>query len=492
MQVSGNIVTHNGKQYRTLTGQNPGGGGGNRCENSPKPIPAGWKVADDTADSRAVIAGYNWNTDVIVLSNGKSYGTKNYSQGRLWNSNMLRKSGNNVYAGNCSLAVLLTKGGAAAAGDEAHVSGNIVKYKGGEYRTLTGFNPNSRSVSCENSARIIPAGWSVAPDDADSRHVIEKYPWNTHVLVVSNGKSYGGANYRKGLWNSNMLKKSGANVSTGNCSLAVLLKRGGGPSISNCVNQSGQKCYACQKGYLVSNNKCVVKPISNCQKQVGIKCSSCGAGFQLSNDKTKCLGPIQWCQVQNGSICSQCAHGYKLQNNTCVRNILAPQGLPGLSGDRGGRGAAGGRGPKGFPGVKGRDAQEGDVGWRGPMGVPGAFGPGGPRGNRGMTGEVGHKGPIGEKGQTTIVNPWADKGIITSLRNIYQKITEKNKQLSKKKNPPINLNIRMGDLGSGSISSYHHSSETMGEGIKMNIKDPEMNPARDEKENLTLLEGFHF
>jgi len=109
MQISGNIVTHNGKQYRTLTGQNPGGqdgivGGRRVCENSAKSIPAGWKVADDTADSRAVIAGYNWNTDVIVLSNGKSYGTKNYSRGRLWNHNMLRKSGNRVYAGSCSLA----------------------------------------------------------------------------------------------------------------------------------------------------------------------------------------------------------------------------------------------------------------------------------------------------------------------------------------------------------------------------------------------------
>jgi len=260
-------------------------------------------------------------------------------------------------------------------------------------------------------------------------------------------------------------------------------------SVASCKSLGGCGSHPSHCGTCMERN---YNPIQNCLLQSGIHCSKCGSGTELSSDRTKCLSPIQWCQVQNGSICSQCAYGYKLQNNTCVRNILAPQGLPGLSGDRGGRGAAGGRGPKGFPGVKGRDAQEGDVGWRGPMGVPGAFGPGGPRGNRGMTGEVGHKGPIGEKGQTTIVNPWTDKGIITSLRNIYQKITEKNKQLSKKKNPPINLNIRMGDLGSGSISSYHHSSETMGEGIKMNIKDPEMNPARDEKENLTLLEGFHF
>ena len=62
MTVSGNVVTYNGKQYRTLTGQNPregpgqcwfdyGQGGSCVCENYPTPIPAGWKVADDTADS---------------------------------------------------------------------------------------------------------------------------------------------------------------------------------------------------------------------------------------------------------------------------------------------------------------------------------------------------------------------------------------------------------------------------------------------------------
>ena len=97
-------------------------------------------------------------------------------------------------ARSCSYAILLTKGaggggGGGGGGGAAQVLGNVVRYKGGEYRTLTGFNPNSRSVACERSPRVIPAGWSVAPDNSESRDVIEKYPWNAHVLVVSNGNS---------------------------------------------------------------------------------------------------------------------------------------------------------------------------------------------------------------------------------------------------------------------------------------------------------------
>ena len=137
--VNGNVVTYNGKQYRTRGGgrtRTPGnlvpdneparaGGPGQNplgtakvCEdNGGVAVPAGWKVADNTADSRAVIAAYDWNTDLIVLSNGYSYVTKNLaasssvwgSPGSVYVPGMLGESGNNVWTVGCWSAVLLEK-----------------------------------------------------------------------------------------------------------------------------------------------------------------------------------------------------------------------------------------------------------------------------------------------------------------------------------------------------------------------------------------------
>ena len=42
-------------------------------------MPQGCSVAPDTTDSRVVVGNYNWNAQVVVLSSGKPYCTKNFA-----------------------------------------------------------------------------------------------------------------------------------------------------------------------------------------------------------------------------------------------------------------------------------------------------------------------------------------------------------------------------------------------------------------------------
>ena len=50
------------------------------CQKNFLPLPHGCRVAPDTAESRAVVGNHNWNTNVMVLSSGKVYCTKNFAQ----------------------------------------------------------------------------------------------------------------------------------------------------------------------------------------------------------------------------------------------------------------------------------------------------------------------------------------------------------------------------------------------------------------------------
>ena len=80
----------------------------------------------------------------------------------------------------------------------------IVVYNGNTYKTLADWDNNDYNVTCQNSGYggksyiELPNGWSIAPDNQDSIQVIKSKAWKTHVLVVSNGNSYGTATYSNG------------------------------------------------------------------------------------------------------------------------------------------------------------------------------------------------------------------------------------------------------------------------------------------------------
>ena len=301
--------------------------------------------------------------------------------------------------------------------------------------------------------------------------------------------------------------------------------------IPNCADQGspkGTECKSCGKGYAKSGNTCSLQPILGCKEQKGISCAECNLGHHYdkpppsqnrclitpikycvdqrkifchecqtkwipSEDRRTCkiIPPIKWCQIQRGKICETCVKGYTVGEDkiSCKKDPKPEKAVPGKSGDRGPIGPTGAKGEQGLIGPEGRPAGIGDPGWRGPTGKPGDTGPDGPEGNIGPTGAVGHRGEIGPKGPTTVIDPWANKAIVNSLKNIYTKIKRKNQEYTGKKNPPINLNIRMGHLGDGEIQSVHRSTETLGENIDMDIGN--LNPGKDKTEDLSMLEGFN-
>ena len=126
----------------------------------------------------------------------------------------------------------------------------MVTYNGNQYRTLGNSQPNSRTPGCDRSLQPIPAGWTIAPDDAASAYVARTYYWGTHVLVFSNGNTIRTKNYSQSgkRWAANMLGKSGGNVRTNSCSLRILLKRPAGRQQQQVVqepnsNDRGGRCW---------------------------------------------------------------------------------------------------------------------------------------------------------------------------------------------------------------------------------------------------------
>merc|ERR1711924_128265 len=163
ISVSGHIVTYKGKQYRIRPGYSPQSHSIG-CDSGWFGKPAGWVVAPDNGDSQYVTKCLPWSTHVLVMSNGRSYGTKTYTKGRYFGSGKLSTSGNSVRVTSCSLRVLFTKGGYTG-------GGNGMNYAGYFWRTLDGANPHDRHIRCENHWRNIPAGCSVATNCGWIQHV---------------------------------------------------------------------------------------------------------------------------------------------------------------------------------------------------------------------------------------------------------------------------------------------------------------------------------
>lgn len=82
-------------------------------------------------------------------------------------------------------------------------AGNIITYNGKQYASISGASPHSNSARCMNGYGAnqhfqVPAGWVIAPHDADGINVIASYPWGTHVMGLSNDCMYGVSTYSQG------------------------------------------------------------------------------------------------------------------------------------------------------------------------------------------------------------------------------------------------------------------------------------------------------
>ena len=72
-----NTISYNGKYYAALDGWSPTDSDTQGCQSQYLPLPSGWSIAPDNADSLSVISRYPWGTDLMVLSNGAQYYTYN-------------------------------------------------------------------------------------------------------------------------------------------------------------------------------------------------------------------------------------------------------------------------------------------------------------------------------------------------------------------------------------------------------------------------------
>merc|ERR1711981_478350 len=215
ISVSGHIVTYKGKQYRIRPGYSPQSHSIG-CDSGWFGKPAGWVVAPDNGDTQYVTKCLPWSTHVLVMSNGRSYGTKTYTKGRYFGNGKLSTSGNSVRVTSCSLRVLFTKGGYTGGGNGMHYAGYF-------WRTLDGANPHDRHIRCENHWRNIPAGCSVATNCGWIQHVARSYWWGTHVLQ-GRTCSYGTRTYTNGRHFGGGCGISGNRAKTNGCSLRVILQ----------------------------------------------------------------------------------------------------------------------------------------------------------------------------------------------------------------------------------------------------------------------------
>jgi len=78
-------VTYNGAYYSTLADATLTIVSGS-CQSSYIALPSTWIIGSNNIDSRTVIAAYEWNTDVVLVSDGLAYGTRTYSNGALFSS----------------------------------------------------------------------------------------------------------------------------------------------------------------------------------------------------------------------------------------------------------------------------------------------------------------------------------------------------------------------------------------------------------------------
>mmetsp|Transcript_8299 Transcript_8299/g.13515 ORF Transcript_8299/g.13515 Transcript_8299/m.13515 type:complete len:333 (-) Transcript_8299:537-1535(-) len=77
-----NAVIYNRKIYRLLDGSiSPQNAGRDFCQTDPLSVPAGWSLAPRNADSIAVSKLYPWGTDCLILADGSTWETSDYTSG---------------------------------------------------------------------------------------------------------------------------------------------------------------------------------------------------------------------------------------------------------------------------------------------------------------------------------------------------------------------------------------------------------------------------
>ena len=110
-----------------------------------------------------------------------------------------------------------------------------VVYNGAAYRTLDdappeGLEDGAPNWGCQGTSNYLPlpAGYVLAPNDADSRAVVLAHRWSTSAVVLADGDSWwtsdGYSSGYSGLLNSGNLVTDGATHTVNHCYQRVLAR----------------------------------------------------------------------------------------------------------------------------------------------------------------------------------------------------------------------------------------------------------------------------
>jgi uncharacterized repeat protein (TIGR02543 family) len=103
---------------------------------------------------------------------------------------------------------------------------NGVIYNNYCYEALDGTLYTNTTVGCQTDYLPLPAGWSLVPYAADIElNVVRPYPWGTHVMVFSEGGSYGTSLYSPGFHYSPSLLVQGSTYKPVACSYRILIRK---------------------------------------------------------------------------------------------------------------------------------------------------------------------------------------------------------------------------------------------------------------------------
>jgi hypothetical protein len=193
-------VIYRGIAYRVLGNTHPINDNNLRSGSPNQRIPDGWRIAPDNADSKHVMQMGRWGVNGLITDSGHAYYTRITPNGYpndepIFGRNahsMLTKTGD-TYSPNCGPCAVLISRPASLNEDEY-----TVFYNGKLYKCLAGWKKNDPRIQCQTWFIDIPAGWRVADNNADSRHVIMTNAWGTHSMVVNDKRVYGTPSWNTG------------------------------------------------------------------------------------------------------------------------------------------------------------------------------------------------------------------------------------------------------------------------------------------------------
>ena len=205
-------------------------------------------------------------------------------------------------------------------------------YGGAEYATLDGTDPLSLTVGGQAGWAQVPEGWVLAPNTAQSRAVIGRYPFGAQYVFVSDGTAYytsleGGSAGQQAWVSGLMVTDEGSALSSvvGNfvyerilivsqvCGAGYIWKN---RTCSPCTNtipagavystaagagtEASSQCgWACGVGFFASSGGCA--PCNNSRPAKSVYASA-GVPVSANNCSWKCQAGF----VLNGGICEAC------------------------------------------------------------------------------------------------------------------------------------------------------------------------------------------